>query len=345
MDIHQKLAWRDFSIAFPTEEHCLEELILKMQEDGWVFHCRKCNSLDISRKWGERMYKCFNCGNRGWILAGSFFGFIRKARLWLGCIWLLERGVYFNAWQLHKLAKCAYSTALMIFRKLSFVLNENMQENLPEVDSEEFISIFWKRSNQTPVGEHPMAEQDAFKMEETLDQNAGTDDQIDQINQINQNNQIDQISKLSEEQKQIYEFIGDEKIHVDDICREFDFGIGKILCELTFLESYELLQRHGGDYYTRSNLQISRNTNKLMVECSQVSPKSQCGIDEFLDYIRGTIHGISRKYLQLYLASFWCKFDRQRWGKGLLLQACIRSPFRSSSEIFEYITPAIVFVA
>lgn len=407
MDVYQKIAWRDFMKAFPTEEHCLEELIVKMKSYGFKFKCRNCNSENLLRNWGARKYVCLNCHKRGRILAGSFFGFIRKARLWLGGIWLFERGLFFNAWQFHKLAKCAYSTALMIFRKLCFVINENLQEffpNLEELDqkldlnievettdeeqagdedevsieeetnieeeakieeetsvehianvedlveSQEFISIFWKRSNQTPIGKHPMSEQDIFD-EEGINNQEIAEIEIKNQNEEQTEDKTEDIQSQSgfifgDNQKKIYEFINFEKVHLDQICQNTQLPTGEILACLTFLEVDNFIERHGGDYYSRKVLERkSGSIAKKGKTVKEISSSAQSKIDQFLDYVKSEIHGISRKYLQLYLAYFWCKFDRIRWGADKLLEACVKSQFRPSSEIFEYVTPPNVLLA
>ncbi|HEY9758574.1 MAG TPA: hypothetical protein V6C97_25640 [Oculatellaceae cyanobacterium] len=49
--------------------------------------------------------------------------------------------------------------------------------------------------------------------------------------------------------------------------------------------------------------------------------------------------GVSRKYIQLYLAAYWCYKDRTRWFSEQLFSACFRSPPVSYAEILLYSSP------
>lgn len=329
MNSQQKLAWKKFQKTFPTEGHCLEKIICGLENIGWVFSCSRCSSTALRRRFGERRYSCSDCHGRGWILAGTFFGFIRKSRLWLGAIWLFENGVQINAWQFHKLADCAYSTALMIFRKIGFVLHENLEscESVEYTVSGNFLSLFWKRSNQTPRGEHPMMEQDYF-------------DQLDETTNEFSADITEESSLLTEEQNAIMRLLSENKIHFDQICSDLGFLTGQVMGELTLLELDELIERHPGDYFT---LKSKKNGNRINdFRCHSKIPRQQ--IDAFCDFVKSQIHGISRKYLQLYLAIFWCLEDRKMWRSEKLLQACCRSNFKSSRLLFQYVTPSEVLI-
>ncbi len=41
-----------------------------------------------------------------------------------------------------------------------------------------------------------------------------------------------------------------------------------------------------------------------------------------IKFIREHFHGSSRKYLQFFLAAYWCKIDREKWTEWSLLKAC-----------------------
>ncbi len=329
MNAMQKMAWKNFQIAFPEDEDCLEEIIKYLIEIGWVFRCSRCNSSELRRKRGMRRYSCTDCHYKGWILAGTYFEFMRKSRLWLGLIWFLEHGIQINALQFHQLAKCAYSTALMIFRKLGAVLHEHL-ESMQEVgsaESGEFLSIFWKRSNQTPIGEHPSLEQKFFDLE---------------LNDMEDEGENENTTKdLREDETQILHLISDQKIHLDHICQISGLYCGDVIGSLTFLEMSNLVERHGGDYYTLKQKKIGNKRNRSDVPNSATT---QLKIDSFITFVQGQIHGISRKYLQYYLAIFWCFEDRKRWSPSELLKACCRSTFRASRELSQFVTESRVLV-
>ncbi|MDX2106887.1 MAG: hypothetical protein SFY67_10840 [Candidatus Melainabacteria bacterium] len=330
MNSQQKLAWRKFQQTFPSDEHCLEKIISGLVKIGWEFTCSRCFSKALKRKFGERRYFCSDCHYKGWILAGTFFEFIRKSRLWLGAIWLFENGIQINAWQFHRLADCAYSTALMIFRKIGFVLNENLEsyENAKKTLSENFLSLFWKRSNQTPRGEHPVMEQDCC-------------DQLDMLTNEESIDLTEKNEQLTEEQNAIMRLVSENKVHFDQICSSLQLLSGQIMGELTLLELDDLIERHPGNFFTQKSKKSTKELNNILREAKL--PRQQ--IDAFCDFVKSQIHGISRKYLQVYLAIFWCVEDRKRWSSEKLLQACCRSNFKSSRLLFQYVTPFEVLIS
>jgi hypothetical protein len=66
--------------------------------------------------------------------------------------------------------------------------------------------------------------------------------------------------------------------------------------------------------------------------------------EAFIDFICTYLHGISRKYVQIHLASFWCYKDRKRWGSGAVLKACFQSHGIDDEEILAYVSPPMVKV-
>lgn len=58
-------------------------------------------------------------------------------------------------------------------------------------------------------------------------------------------------------------------------------------------------------------------------------------------FIRKYFHGVSNKYLQLYVASFWCHIDRVTWKKGSVLIACLKHPPVSYTKLLNYATPEL----
>ena len=61
-----------------------------------------------------------------------------------------------------------------------------------------------------------------------------------------------------------------------------------------------------------------------------------------MDFIHEVFQGISRKYLQAYLAIFWCWIEQKCWGAGALLKACCRFRYVSTAEVMAFRTPPMV---
>ena len=53
-------------------------------------------------------------------------------------------------------------------------------------------------------------------------------------------------------------------------------------------------------------------------------------------FIRTYFDGVSHKYLQLYLAAFWCHRDRESWSPASVLRACLSHPPISYLELLHY---------
>lgn len=355
MNAEQKRTWNDFQKLYPDDKHCLEKIVSCLKTTGWHFRCRRCGSDELSRRFGERRYFCQACNYRGWILAGTFFEFIRKSQLWLGATWFFEKSIPINAWQFHELAKCAYSTALMIFRKLASVLYENLEalESTDLIDSASFVSLYWKRSNQTPQGEHPNMEQLYFDQSDDSNNGEGALDlestylepsvlkQFDLNSAELPNDEPRETVNLSAEESAILQLLSYEKIHFDHICTRSGFMPSVVVASLTCLELQYLVEQHSGDYFSLKSKPLrSRQQSKLDSLVDIPIEK----IESFLQFIKLQIRGISRKYLQFYLAIYWCMQDRNRWYLDQLLEACCRSNFRSSRLLFEYVTPSQVLM-
>jgi len=107
------------------------------------------------------------------------------------------------------------------------------------------------------------------------------------------------------------------------------------------LELAGVAVRLPGDSYVRA-------VADAVVACPGSDDRASDGsgglIQLFMDFVRVHNHGISRKYLQKYLAGHWCHRDRHSWGAGSLLLACLRSGPVSCRQILEYVSSPLVRV-
>lgn len=72
--------------------------------------------------------------------------------------------------------------------------------------------------------------------------------------------------------------------------------------------------------------------------------KLRLAVSQFIGFIAQEFHGISKKCLQLYLASFWCTFDSIRWAPGALLRACLsHAPIRHE-QVKNFVSPTKVLI-
>lgn len=61
-----------------------------------------------------------------------------------------------------------------------------------------------------------------------------------------------------------------------------------------------------------------------------------------IEHIGNIFHGISRKYLQTYLATIWCTTERLPWKKDCLLAACSSFPPIKYSDLLLFNSPLLV---
>jgi hypothetical protein len=65
---------------------------------------------------------------------------------------------------------------------------------------------------------------------------------------------------------------------------------------------------------------------------------------QILYFLRLYFHGVSRKYLQLYVVSFCCYGANSRWEKNSILRACLEHPPISYEQLLEFSSPPFLKV-
>ncbi len=358
--------WQQFKSQFPTDKDCVEELRRRIAGGGSA--CRFCKSHEMVREPGDRTSKCLVCGKVSWLTAGTFFNRVRLIRPWFAAIWLLERGVSLNASRLHKLVGVAYSSALSMLKKLAMIIQSQMPEGAMTVSSAHFAPIFCRRSRETPAREHPVAEQEAVERlwrEDTADnhsnelsnsstaalvlaagsQNLSSDSESGKDSDASTPADIGArettcLRELSQAERRVLEALSTEAIHFDSICELTDMPAGAILAALTMLELAGLVKLLPGDRYVR----VISDSPVGWTEDS-VSETITGAIASIVDFVHVNFQGISRKYLQNYLACYWCQIDRIRWSPGALLKECLQFRPIVYNEVRSYISPPLVKMA
>lgn len=326
-------AFHEFEKIFPTEKESIELFANLVLEEIGV-HCRFCSSTSIVREYGSRLYRCSQCRKKGWIFTGTFFEKMRLAKLWNATIWLYERKVKFNTWQLANLCQVAYSSALVINRKIAKVIHFLQSQHGELVPSGVFMKLFCKRSRITPADAHPKYEQ--IKVDESL-----FADQIEVDEELNtRTDKINGLSnKLTHDEEQILGLLSETPIHLDDICRELLSESGVIIATLTMLELTDLVVRHPGNYYTKI-AKPKKNSKNFKARQDLINHYLHSSkVEEFLDYAIYNYHGFSRKYLQFYLAKFQAIIQEGFMAPGKILQECLRQESFSYSQMLEYVSP------
>ncbi len=367
--------WRQFKSEFPTDEDCMEELCRRSYQDTAI-KCRHCGSQELDKKSGARVVICRHCGEATWLTAGTFFDRIRLPRPWLGAIWLLEHGVTVSSCRFHKLAGVAYSTAWNIFNKLATVIRSEMGEGARALPSSLFSPLVCKRSRETRAKSHPLSEQEDIERNSPVSQEAelfcapmapnpassvsgafvlqpGSATQscpaaANDGPERAQAGQAPDSVQMSGREKMIVDLLAGQEMHFDALCVRSELRAGELSSLLIMLELAGHVRRRPGDYYVcttddKDSASGRRGVDR-MLNGIDLTADTQLLVKNVIRFVRGHFQGISRKYLQNYLAAYWCHVDRRRWNVGSLLQSCFRFGPLRDDEICRYVSPLLVRV-
>ena len=323
--------WAEFEAEFPSEDDCFDALLEMVRSEG-RYKCSYCSSFAVEKIEGGRTIKCNDCRKETWLTAGTFFQNIRRPRAWLGAIWFMGHGISISALRFKELVKdIAVSSTLDIFHKLRMVILANMDDQLLQRASAVFRDAIRKRSRLTPARQRPFSEQYELEKEQLAWAPAPTSSQ--------ENVELP-AADLAGLEKQIYELLADGPIHTDELCNRAHATIREISSALVMLESEELVKKIYGNRYVRRKAEESSHATRLRSMNPLDAADKATGT--IIGYILINFHGISRKYLQLYLAEHWCCLDRLRWGFSSLLSACQVSDQITEDDIKKYESPLTV---
>jgi hypothetical protein len=324
--------WASFNVKFRTSEDCIEALCRRhaMRE------CRRCGSSKVYKRYGARLLQCKNCKRESWRTAGTFFQYMKVPRAWLAAIWFMEHGCMINASILSKLVCIAYSSALNILKKLMIVIENHMHENTISVPSAVFLSVVAKRSRETRARAHPQTEiEDANRQAHMEDEDTHGEAKRGELS-------ADDREELSIQEREIYDALSLDPIQFDSLCERIEMPVAELSAHLTMLEIKGFVERMAGDRYTKISAHRSIKSSMFADVTPSKVDTLQATVNEIIAFVRLTYHSVSRKYLQNYLAAYWCGKDRVKWNIGSLLQSCHRIPHITDSEILNYVSPNLL---
>lgn len=330
----------DFFAMFPTELHCIEEICKELAPKI----CTLCGSDQLIRAFGSRISYCKTCRGKIYCTGDSFFHRIRKLQAMMACIYFFEMGFCIPSTKLAEIFGVAIATAQRIIKKVSHVLKEQTKVELPQIASAEFISIFGKRSTETPARKPPRFEQKILE-EEYQEKHTAQETQENCYSHDQPEAQEDSkasfnpfSSFLGESDSSILNHINDEPISFDELLALNLKSSGELASILGILEIEGLIKRLPGDRF------IKFKPQKDDVFFLQLSEEPDSNLDKtilVMKYIRENFGACSRKYLDHFLAKHWCFRDRARWSQGQVLRACLDYGYISLKSIRANVTPLI----
>lgn len=331
-------SWMEFQAQYPTRHSCLEELYDRMGLN-WTKECPRCHSKQVEHRNDYRSLKCLICHKESWFTAGTFLARIREPRAWLGAIWLIERRVLVNSFTLHKLAGISYSSALLIFKKLMFLIDSQLKDPVQSVPSKQFSSLFLKRSRETPARAHPLAEEDDRNRQLESRHDASPDhysctnnnSDLESSSVNNESSHVGASSSLRNNRETlVLKTLSSHPLHIDTLAERTGMPIGELSGILIMLELSGFATRLAGERYT---------TPPAQMQPAQLNSQTQESIANAIAYVRSVFKGISRKYLQDYIALYCYYRDFRTCPAGMLLQLCSKRAYIAARDLFSRVCP------
>lgn len=332
--------WNAFEKEFPTDDHCWQEIYSRLQRIG----CHQCGSERLSATRNCRTMRCNNCSSFVWITAGTFFNRIRKPRAWLAALYLLEEGISISAHRFHQLVDISATGAAQIFKKISLVISNLalIPKDYSEIESPGFAPVLVRRSKETDAWQHPSIFERTSIDSRMISQEMPFAD-------CNAKSVFDTFL-TTDSQLAIYHYLAESSAdsarsaHIDELCAHIGLTTGDASAAITFMEIEGILERLPGERFrikTATSIGPRLNNQNRGSGRNDANPHTP---SRFIEYTKAIFHGISRRYLQLYLILFWIRLDRKRWSKGKLRNICINSPFIHDEELNSFVSPFMVTI-
>lgn len=154
----------------------------------------------------------------------------------------------------------------------------------------------------------------------------------DSVNSNSQQSNANSGSWINE--KNVFNLLSKDPCSFESLASAAALNIGDLSLTILHLELAGLAQSLPGNMFVQKR-PIWTNTS--------VDTKTDENVFKpFFQFIASTFHGISRKYLQLYLAAFWCCASRMRWNVGSLFTACLRSRHLTNRDKLAHVSPPVV---
>ncbi len=305
-----------------TEEDVIQRIVALHQNLGDLFHC-KCGNTQLPSETRQRLSKCSVCNRDWWITAGTLFHGVKNLQPYVIAIYLKMRGMDALPCEIASVTGVSSSTASLIHKKVSMVVADEIGDEGESFSSLLFMELYQKRSTATPSFSHPRAEEEPFQLQrESAPIYEGHDEPSNAAPNLSHNDQL------------VFNEISADSISFDTLLARTKLTIPELSESVLTLDVFEkLIELDGTRYRLRAGVENVLRSKK---------PSNMEQVAVFINYITYRYQGMARKYVQLYVANFWCIMDQQRWGKDALLIACLRSKRKTRRDIAVYVSPGTI---
>jgi len=332
-----KQVFEEFVSEYPDEAVC-RATVLSYVAENKVLIWNYCGTQNRPTAVQERDFPCDVCKRPVWVTAGTGFEQVELFRPWLAWFRLQERGIVLNAFQFHDLLEIPYFTAYKMSKQIHMKLCEILADPNRTAPSSAFSSIFYRRSRETPAGEHPVSEEKRARLLVEKRSESISRRKVEQETPA----LIQPEFELSDKERLVFSAIVDAPISFGLLLRNTKLPVSQLSSVLTMMELKGALSRLPGDNYERADLlRISANAS---LESAVTEKNDKTTIKSLIKFVRAKYQGISRKYLQLYAAPFLFSEGLESWKEGALLDLFVRSKKIPYREILEYVSELQVAV-
>lgn len=269
--------------------------------------CKSCGQYNQEAfERGERSFRC-ECGIITWRTAGTFFHGLKYLLPSFLCIWLVEERAVISTNKLSKIVGVEYSTTWEAVDRVRTVLLDEMDRNaVTQLITTVFNPVISKRSNLSVGGEHPDFEEcDAVPIPE---------------------------APLDQDQLAVCAHLKTKPVEFNILLERSGLSITKFSAALSALDVNGVVQRHFDNSYSLTK------TNPMLL----ITNQEKALLNEFFEYIKN-FHGISRKHVQKYVASFWSRYWPDRWSVARTLFAlCMNGERQRSYQRRVFTSPKLV---
>ena len=197
------------------------------------------------------------------------------------------------------------------------------------IDAELFSDLILKRSRKTPKDMHPRAEYSNSEedCDEEFENQENKDDDLE----------IWDSESFQKDELEILKILSDKKIHFNALCIQLKVEAKNLAIRLSMMEINRLVERLPGEVYqSLYKLKFKTKINEKTNYDGNVS------IGSVLSFVKTVYHGISLKYLQLYIFNSLNFAGRIELDE--LLKHCLTNKPVSYKQILNFVSRKSVLV-
>ncbi len=299
--------------------------IFKLRQSTGIQRCKCLNPEFILSK-DARRARCKLCGTTVSTTQDTVLEATSELVAWLVAIKLMEQGLIVSGNRLARLTGITSSCANLIIKKLQMVVLAEMPENFMLVSAHRFQKIICRRTVNTPARQHAYIEQISIEKEYALKKKSHIKPDI------------------SDKQEMILSQMSEGPISLDALYTQISTAtamhIGEFYSNITMLELDGFAEQLRDGKFVKIDDETESGLIEMLHGASEETLQNH--IEQIIEFTHFVFQSVSRKYLQLFMAAYWCHTDRKKWCKDALLTACLKHPAISAAKLAAYSSPPLI---